>query len=72
MYIVTEIQTYEDGTVGLINNSYEEKAQADSKYHAILSAAAISTLPKHSAIMFTDEAMLENGQCYIHEETTNE
>ena len=72
MYIVTEIQTNADGTIGLINNSYEDRNQAESKYHAILSAAAVSSLPKHSAIIFTDDAMMENGQCYKHEDEANE
>lgn len=72
MYIVIEIQTNTDGTVGTIVNSYEDQRDAESQYHTILSYAAKSKLPMHSAVILTNDGMGYANQCYTHEETANE
>ena len=64
MYIVIEIQSNSDGTVGTIVNSYEQRPQAESKYHQILAVAAVSGLPKHGAVMITDAASVIKSYCY--------
>lgn len=64
MFIVMEIQT--SATVATIVNSYDNRPQAESKYHQILTAAAVSTVPKHGAIMLTDEGERLKNECYIH------
>lgn len=66
MYIVMEIQTSDK--VATIVNSYEDRNTAEQKYHQILSAAAVSQVPKHGAVMLTDEGVRLKGECYIHEE----
>lgn len=66
MYIVIEIQT--SNTVATIVNSYSDRNTAEQKYHQILSAAAVSTVPKHGAVMLTDEGVRLKGECYIHEQ----
>lgn len=66
MFIVIEIQT--SNTVATIVNSYSDRNTAEQKYHMILSAAAVSTVPKHGAVMLTDEGVRLKGECYIHEE----
>ena len=48
MFIVMEIQTSEQ--VATIVNAYDDRNQAENKYHAILSAAAVSAVPKHGAV----------------------
>lgn len=50
---------------------YDEDAdtamlKAESKYHEILSAAAVSTMAEHSAILFTSEGFPKMHQCYKH------
>lgn len=72
MYIVTEIQTNLDGTVGILNSTYSNRNEAESKYHTILQFAAISTLPVHAAMIFTEEGFLVMSQCYKHEVATEE
>lgn len=64
MFVVIEIQT--STTVVTLVNAYEDRAQAESKYHQILTAAAVSTVPKHGAIMLTDEGERLKNECYIH------
>lgn len=67
-YIVIELQTNSNGTVGNLVWAFDELNAAESKYHAVLSAAAISTLPMHAcALMQSDGRMIEKG-CFTHEE----
>ena len=67
MYIVIEIQT--STTVATLVNSYEDRNQAESKYHQILTAAALSSVPKHSAVLMDDEGRTIKSETYIHEVT---
>lgn len=64
MYVVIEIQT--SNNVATIVNAYTERSQAESKYHQILYAAALSTVPKHGAVMLTDEGERLKSECYRH------
>ena len=68
MYIVIEIQTNSDGTVGTLVNSYEVRDQAESKFHTILAAAAISTLPCHAAVLLTEQGLILSNGYYEHPE----
>lgn len=67
MYIVIEIQT--STTVATLVNAYEDRNQAESKYHQILTAAALSSVPKHSAVLMNDEGQTIKSETYIHEVT---
>ncbi len=66
MYIVIEIQTNDSGAIGTLVNSYADRNQAEQKYHAVLSAAAVSALPKHSAVMLDNDGVYVKGECYRH------
>lgn len=67
MYIILEIQTNPDGTIGSLVNSYADRNEAESKYHTVLASAAISNLPKHTAFMLTDDGSVMRRECYEHE-----
>jgi hypothetical protein len=41
-YLVIEIQTNSDGTVGNLISSYDNRNEAERQYYLILAAAAIS------------------------------
>lgn len=66
MYIVIEIQTTDK--VATLTTAYEDRNQAEAKYHAVLSAAAVSAVPKHAAVMLTEEGTRLKSECYIHEQ----
>ena len=66
MFIVVELQKYQDGTVGNIVTAYETQADAESKYHSVLAAAAVSDLPSHSATLLAEEGFSVANQCYKH------
>lgn len=66
MFIVIELQKNENGTVGNIVTEHSTQAEAESKYHAILAAAAVSNLPVHSAVIVSEEGFPLMHQCYKH------
>ena len=68
MYIVIEIQTNADGTVGTIVTQWYDLQQAESKFHSILAYAAASELPVHSAVIISNEGLLLRNESYTHGE----
>jgi len=71
-YLVIEIQTNADGTVGNLVYSYDDRNEAESKYHAVLAAAAISALPMHTCDLIQADGGLLARQCYVHEQAAEE
>lgn len=69
MFIVFEVQANADGTAGTLIYTYDDtnKDVAESKYHSILSSAAVSSVYRHSAFMLTDDGRLLRSECYTHE-----
>lgn len=65
-YIVIELQKNSEGNVANIVTSFDSLAEAESKYHAILSVAAISKIPVHSAIIVSEEGFPVEHKCYKH------
>lgn len=67
MYIVLEIQYNQtDNTVSTLVNSYDDINQAEWKYHQVLSAAAISQIDVHSAVLMDQYGYLIKGEHYNH------
>lgn len=64
MFIVLEIQKGDQ--VATLVSSHEDRNSAESKYHTVLSAAAISAVPVHSAILMTDEGTPIKYESYEH------
>lgn len=46
------------------------RLKGESKYYEVLSAAAVSNVAEHSAILFTSEGFPLMHQCYKHEIVT--
>lgn len=72
MFIVIELQTNPNGTVGNIVSAYPTQDEAFSKYHNILSYAAVSSLPCHAAAILDNKGMQIAAQYFEHEVTPNE
>ena len=64
MYIVIEIQTAT--TTATIVTQHDTLQAAESKFHQILAAAAISSVPVHSAVLMTDKGAWLRSECYEH------
>ena len=71
-YYIMELQKYVDGSFGDIKHvAWDEdptkaRLKGESKFYEILSAAAISELPVHAAIMFTSDGVPVMNQRYVH------
>lgn len=70
-YIVVELQTNTDGSVGNLVWSYDSRNEAEQKYYIILSAAAVSTLPVHAGVLMTSDGRMIYTQCFKHETETD-
>ena len=66
MFIVIEVQTNDNGKVGVLTSQFENQLDAESKFHQALSYAAIGTLPKHSAFILSDDGYLLKAETYTH------
>lgn len=63
-YVIVELQTIADGSVQNIVTVKDNRNDAESVYHSVLAAAAISDLPAHAAVLLTSEGQLLRQQCY--------
>lgn len=66
MFIVIELQKNKNGSVANIVTEHSTQGEAESKYHSILAAAAVSEVPIHSAIIVSEEGFPLTNQCYKH------
>lgn len=62
-YVVIELQS-NNGSLANIVTDFDDRLQAESKYHTILAAAAVSPVPVHSAVLMTDEGFILMADCY--------
>ena len=65
-YIVIELQKNAEGVVSNIVTEHENQNDAESKYFSVLAAAAVSTIPVHSAIIVSEEAFPVRHEFYKH------
>lgn len=65
-YIVIELQKTNEGVVTHLVTEHETKEKAESKYHTILSYAAVSEMPVHSATILSEEGFCIASKCYKH------
>lgn len=72
VFIVLELQT--NTTCSVLTWTYPTLAEAESKFYAILSAAAISTVRKHGAIILNEDGVMLKHEVFTHkvEETQAE
>ena len=71
-YLVMEIQTAADGSVANLVYSFDSQASAESKYHSVLAAAAISSLPVHACVLMQSDGRQIDRKAYKHEQAATE
>jgi len=72
MYIVIELQTTGETTAIPPITTYTNWQQAYAKYHTILAAAAVSTVPKHAAVILNEEGAVIRNESFEHGEAASE
>lgn len=66
MYIVMELQANASGQLGNFVWAFDTLPQAESKYHSVLSAAAVSQIPIHSAVILDERGNVLMNTSYDH------
>ena len=66
MKAVIEIQKSGETATPLVQ-LFDDDAQAKSRYHELLSIAAVSSVPEHSVILVSEEGNYMFHEKYIHE-----
>ena len=64
-YIVIELQTSNGSTANIVT-SHSTLEQAESKYHTVLAAAAVSSIEEHAAVLITSEGYHVESKLYRH------
>ena len=70
MYFVLEIQINETGSI--LPFTFNNQAEAEAKYHQILSIAATSSVLKHSAVLMAENGVTIKQESYFHEPASEE
>lgn len=65
MYIVLELQAYTT-KVDHLFTTHDTEAEAESKFHTVLSAAAVSNVPAHSALLMDGAGNVLRSESYKH------
>ena len=66
MYIVIELQKTSDTELAHLVTAHADREEAEQKYHQVLSYAAVSTVPSHSALLINEDGNLLKKERYIH------
>ena len=66
-YVVVELQTTKDGKVANIVTQHDTRSEAESKFHSVLAAAAISGLPVHGAVLMNNHCFVLESRCFGQE-----
>ena len=66
IYLVIEIQKDFSGEIAYVVTKHTTLSDAESKYHSVLSYAAISNLASHSATLLTDNGFALKREFYEH------
>ena len=64
-YIVIELQTNNGQTANIVT-THATREEAESKYHTVLAAAAISNVEIHAATILTPDGFQLMAQAYHH------
>lgn len=66
-YLVVEMQKQADGNLVHLVDSFTDRNIAEQKYHTVLSFAAVSDLPVHTAVLLSEEGNVIKKEIYRHE-----
>lgn len=72
MYIILEIQT-NNGSSSVVTpiQTTEQKNDAMSKYHGILTYAAVSSVQCHTVVVLNEQGVVVAKETYFHNEGEN-
>jgi hypothetical protein len=68
MYVVIEIKVKADGTMETSKYDKTTRDLAEKAYHSVLTSAADSKHPSHSATLLNEQGQFIKSECYKHPE----
>ena len=72
MYVAIEQKLKQDGSLEVSTFKKETREEAEKAFHSILSSAATSEHPVHSACILNPEGKMLKTECYKHETEESE
>lgn len=66
-YILMEIQKSSEGVVSTIVSSYDDEPHAEAAFYSLLSVCTLSSLPKHGALLMTEDGVVCKAEMYRRE-----
>lgn len=69
MYVAIELKEKVDGSLEVSTFKKDTREEVESAYHSILTSAAKSSYPVHSAVILNPEGQRLRGECYKHQQT---
>jgi len=67
MYVAIELKEKADGSLEVSTYKKDTRDEAEKAFHSILSGAAVSAHPIHSAVILNPEGKLLKTECYKHD-----
>ena len=64
-YLVVEMQ--KNDSIASVSYSFNDRNEAMAKYHALLSVAAVSTVPVHTVVILTEDGVAIAHESFNHE-----
>lgn len=65
-YAVIEMQKQADGSLATITTDHNSLPEAQNKYFTVLAAAAISTVPIHTAMLVGEDGFQIARDSFVH------
>ena len=66
MFIVIEFQKNDEGQISTLVTTHDTLHDAESKFHQVLSYAAVSSLPLHSCMILNEKTYVIKTEVYTH------
>lgn len=68
MYIIIEIQTNDNGSIGILSYTSDTWRGAQQIYHEKLAYAAMSTLPRYAVVLMDNSGHVQESRYYSNVE----
>ena len=65
-FYVCEMQTVVDGAGVVTPYAFDDRNEAEAKYHDLLAVAAVSNVDKHGAMLFNEDGFMLKSEVYNH------
>ena len=65
-YIVSEIQSFANGQVQVLNYSFDAREDGEAKFYTLCAGGCKTSLPNYTITLFTDEGFILDTKNFKH------